>query len=602
MAVSREHTQEILDRRAAAAGKHVPRQTYTIADRLEEHAAAHGERPLLFYGEQVWSYASVNAGANRFARVYRQLGLRAGDVCALAVDNRPQFFLAWWGLAKLGVTVALINTQVGGAALQHALSVTGARAAVVGEECLINFDCEEIRGALPLWLLDDAEKPASETQRAVCAVHLDVLVAAESESDNLASSVRDGVVGETPALLIFTSGTTGLPKAAITSQMRWLSVGDGMEQITGASARDVFYCFLPLYHGAAVMSLVSLALHLGAGIALRRRFSTSQFWPDVRRYGVTAAQYIGEICRYLLNTPPQPDDRDHGLRLLMGAGLNTDVWKRFVQRFGVERIIEGWGSTEANAGITNVDNEPGSCGRIPFWEKTNVRLVRYDIEADTHVRDADGYLVLCGPGEVGEGIAFIIDDPDIGAGRFEGYTNAEATDKKILRNVFRDGDAWWSSGDLLRCDEHGYCFFVDRIGDTFRWKSENVSTNEVAEALTAYPGLEILTIYGVAVPGQEGRAGMAAIVMQPGFEFDAQAFYALAVKRLPAYAVPLFVRLSPAAAMTTTFKLRRVDLQRQGYDPANFVDPLWVRDDAAASYVPYSEAALQRLGVAVFVA
>ena len=597
MAVSREHTQEILDRRAAAAGRHVPQQTYTIADRLEERAAAHRERTLLYYGEQVWSYADVNAAANRYARVYRQLGLRAGDVCALAVDNRPGFFVAWWGLAKLGVTVALINTQVAGALLQHALSITGARAVVVGEECLPNFDCDEVRGTLPLWLLDDAEKPASMARRALCAIHLDALAAAENDTRNLERAVRDGVIGETPALLIFTSGTTGLPKAAITSQMRWLSVGDGMEQITGATARDVFYCFLPLYHGAAVMSLVSLALHLGASIALRRRFSTSQFWPDVRRYGVTAAQYIGEICRYLLNTPPRPDDRDHGLRLLMGAGLNTDVWQRFVQRFGVERIIEGWGSTEANGGITNVDNQPGSCGRIPFWEKTNVRLVRYDIENDTHVRDADGRFVLCEPSEVGEAIAFIIDHPNVGAGRFEGYTNAEATEKKILRNVFEDGDAWWSSGDLLRCDEDGYCYFVDRIGDTFRWKSENVSTNEVAEALADYPGLEILTIYGVTVPGHEGRAGMAAIVMQPGFDFDPEVFYALASRRLPAYAVPLFVRLSPAAVMTTTFKLRRVDLQRQGYDPANFSDPLFVRDDDAARYVPYSEAALRRLGV-----
>lgn len=598
--VSREHTQEILDRRAAAAGRHVPQQSYTIADRLEEHAAAHAERPLLFYGEQVLTYGEVNARANRFGRVFQQLGLRAGDVCALALENRPEFFVAWWGLAKLGVTVALINTQISGPVLRHALSTTKACAVVVGEECLGNFDCEEVRGLLPFWMLDDEERPASTDRRALCAVHLDALVAAVNCSANLDRSVRHGVVGETPALLIFTSGTTGLPKAAITSQMRWLSVGDGMEQITGATWKDVFYCFLPLYHGAAVMSLTSLALHLGAAIVVRRRFSTSQFWPDVRRYGITAAQYIGEICRYLLNAPARPDDRDHSLRLLMGAGLNTDVWQRFVDRFGVERIIEGWGSTEANAGITNVDNKPGSCGRVPFWEKTNLRLVRYDVEADTHVRDDAGHLVLCRPGEVGEAIAFIIDHPEVGAGRFEGYTDEKDTNKKILRNVFQEGDAWWSSGDLLRFDDDGYFWFVDRIGDTFRWKSENVATNEVAEALGDYPGLEILTIYGVTVPGHEGRAGMAAVVMQAGRDFDPQSFYDLATKRLPAYAVPLFVRLSPAADMTTTFKLRRVDLQRQGYDPANFPDPLYVRHDGDGCYVPYSEAVLRDIGISPF--
>jgi fatty-acyl-CoA synthase len=598
--VSREHTQEILDRRAAAAGRHVPQQSYTIADRLEEHAAAHAERPLLFYGEKTLTYGEVNACANRFGQVFQQLGLRAGDVCALALENRPEFFMAWWGLAKLGVTVALINTQISGPVLRHALSTTNACAVIVGEECLGNFDCEEVRGQLPFWMLDDEERPASTDRRALCAIHLDPLVAAADCSSNLDRSVRHGVVGETPALLIFTSGTTGLPKAAITSHMRWLSVGDGMEQITGATSSDVFYCFLPLYHGAAVMSLTSLALHLGAAIVLRRRFSTSQFWPDVRRYGITAAQYIGEICRYLLNAPAQPDDRDHSLRLLMGAGLNTDVWQRFVNRFGVERIIEGWGSTEANAGITNVDNKPGSCGRVPFWEKTNLRLVRYDIEADSHVRDDAGHLVLCKPGEVGEAIAFIIDHPEVGAGRFEGYTDEKDTNRKILRNVFQDGDAWWASGDLLRFDDEGYFWFVDRIGDTFRWKSENVATNEVAEALADYPGLEILTIYGVTVPGHEGRAGMAAVVMQEGRNFDPKSFYELATKRLPTYAVPLFVRLSPAADMTSTFKLRRVDLQRQGYDPANFPDPLYVRHDGSGCYVPYSEAALQEIGISPF--
>ena len=259
---------------------------------------------------------------------------------------------------------------------------------------------------------------------------------------------------------------------------------------------------------------------------------------------------------------------------MVGAGLGADTWTRWVDRFGPMDIYEGWGATEANANTINVDNRVGSCGRVPFWDKTNLRLVRYDVENDCHVRDADGRLVLCRPGEVGEAIGMIHNYPDIVAGRFEGYTSADATEKKILRNVFRDGDAWWASGDLLRCDEDGYCWFVDRIGDTFRWKSENVSTTEVAEAFGDLSGVESVTIYGVQVPGAEGRAGMAAVVMESGCLFDPVAFFRHAAERLPRYAAPLFVRVAPVADMTTTFKLRKVDLQREGFDSAQVADPL----------------------------
>lgn len=239
---------------------------------------------------------------------------------------------------------------------------------------------------------------------------------------------------------------------------------------------------------------------------------------------------------------------------------------------------------------------------MPYWDKTNLRLVRYDLALDEHPRDADGRLIPCEVGEVGEAIGFIVDHPEIAGGRFEGYTSAVATEQKILRNVFQQGDAWWRSGDLFRFDEDGYFWFVDRIGDTFRWKSENVATTEVAEALADFPGLESINIYGVTVPQHEGRAGMAAVVMQPGKAFDARAFYALTASRLPSYAAPLFVRVATAADMTTTFKLRKQELQRQGYDPANFADPLFVRDAQNATYSPCSLEALARLGLTPFAA
>ncbi|HQR02810.1 MAG: long-chain-acyl-CoA synthetase [Proteobacteria bacterium] len=600
-AASREETQAILDRRSVAAGLHTPKQTYTMADRIEECAADSGDHVFIYYGGRSYTYGEANARGNQYARAALKLGLKCGDACGVALENRPEFFFALWGLAKIGVTGSMLNTHLSGKALRHSLTITGAKAAIVGEECLPNFDCPELKDFLPLWKVADPEKPAPAALQGLYSADIGQMAEAEDRG-NVDKALRAGLIGESTFVHIFTSGTTGLPKAAITSHMRFLSTGEVMQLTTDTGKGDVFYCYLPLFHGAALMSLTSAALRARASMVVRRRFSTSEFWNDVRKYKITLAQYVGEICRYLLNQPAMSEDRNHTLKTVMGAGLSADIWGRFVDRFGIQHIFEGWGATESNGSILNVDNRPGSFGRVPFWEKTNVRLVRYDVENDTHPRDENGRMILCQPGEVGELIAFIVNHPDIGAGRFEGYTSAEATEKKILRNVFQDGDAWFSSGDLARYDSEGYFNFVDRIGDTFRWKSENVSTSEVSEAFSDYPGLEVLTVYGVKVPDHEGRAGMASVVLDKDRDFDPALFYKMAVERLPAYAVPLFVRLSPQPDMTSTFKLRRVDLQRQGYDPGRFNDPLFVRDDSARAYVPYSVDALARLGVKPFVA
>jgi fatty-acyl-CoA synthase len=551
------------------------------------------------YGNEHLSYAEVDARANQVAHALHARGLRCGDVCALAMENRLEFFVYWFGLAKLGVVTAVINTQVTGRPLIHALESTRARAVIVGEECLANFAVTEGRPDQPLYLVADAEKPAEADHRTFVSADITSEVAAASRV-TFPREGRAEVRAEETMLLIFTSGTTGLPKAARYSHMRWMSSGDVMEVTLGVTPDDVFYCCLPLYHGAAATSVTSTALKAGASIVVRRKFSTREFWSDVRRNGITIVQYIGEICRYLLNAPPQPNDREHSLRCMLGAGLTMESWTRWIERFGEVDIYEGWGSTEANTAVINVDNVPGSVGRVPYWEKSNFRLVRYDVETESHPRDENGHYILCKPGEVGEGLGYIVNHPDIGAGRFEGYTSPEATEKKILRNVFTEGDAFWSSGDLLRYDEDGYFYFVDRIGDTFRWKSENVSTAEVAEALADYPGMELLNIYGVKVPTHEGRAGMAAIVMQPGQAFDPKAFYDLTEQRIPRYAAPQFVRVSAAADLTTTYKLRKVDLQRQGYDPRAFDDPLFVRDEKAGTYRPYSEEVLRDAGFPPF--
>ena len=590
--VSREATQAKLDLRSVAAGRYRASQTDGIAERLAAAVRQFGTSDALIYGDERLSYVELDRQANRVAHVLYAQGVRCGDVVAICLENRPAFFFVWLGLVKLGAVAALLNTNVSGRPLAHALEVTGAKRVVIGEECLGLF--EDFETSLPLWLWPDAERPATPQQRALCTFDLDAAASNASDTDP-PTAWRAGLVGESPAMYIFTSGTTGLPKAAVISHARWLMIGDVQQVTTGLGPDDCFYTFLPLYHGAALMSAAATAITAGASLLLRRKFSRRAFWADVRRHRVTACQYVGEICRFLLAEPERADDRQHTLRVMAGAGLAPEIWEQWVRRFGPMDIFEGWGGTESNTNTINVDNRVGSCGRVPFWEKTNLRLVRYDSDSGTYPRGPDGFMQLVGVNEPGEAIGMILNLPDIVAGRFEGYTAAEDTERKIMRNVFREGDVWWFSGDLLRCDADGYCWFVDRIGDTFRWNSENVSTAEVTDQLGDFPGMETLTVYGVQVPGHEGRAGMAAVVMQHGHAFDPAAFWALGMQRLPRYAAPLFVRVAPAADMTGNYKLRKVDLQREGYDVTQIADPLYLRDDAARTYVALTAEALRRV-------
>lgn len=607
--VSREETQAKIDKLASGMMQHTPEQSYTVADRFEEHAHHFPERIFLIYADQFITYAELNEQANRYADIALKQGLKYGDSAAVMIENRPAFFYAWLGLAKIGVIAALINTEAKSYALQHALAVTASKLLFLGAECIDKVQTSKTVLAMiednklnTFVVADDSldNHVGSNNTYPITAKHIQEHLQSAS-STNPDKLLRSKVVGIYPLFYVFTSGTTGLPKAAILSHMRWLGVGDGWTNLLGTTQDDVFYCILPLFHGAAGMSLVSNAVSGGASIVLRRKFSVSRFWDDIRNYGITTVQYIGEIGRYLVNQPAQPNEKNHTLKRMTGAGLTREVWRKFIERFGEIEIYEGWGSTEANCNMMNMDGVIGACGRTPFKERSNGRLVKYDVATDNYPRDKNGFFIECAAGEVGEWIGMILEIPGLAAGRFEGYTDKTATEKKILHNVFAQGDAWYSSGDLFTRDTDDYFYFVDRIGDTFRWKSENVSTTEVAEELGVYEDAEIINVYGVVVPKHEGRAGMAAIQLKKAAHFDPRLFYQIAIEKLPEYAVPLFVRVSEQSDLTATFKLRKVDLQRQGYDPSNFEDPIYVMDKEQGSYVLYSAEALNKLGIKHFI-
>ncbi|MDE1987704.1 MAG: long-chain-acyl-CoA synthetase [Alphaproteobacteria bacterium] len=550
-----------------------PDATRTIVDIVEEHAARRPANIAILYQDRTVSYRALDEGANRYAHWAMAQGIKYGDVVALLMENRPEYLTAWLGLHKLGAVVALINTNLTGQALAHCIAIAGARHIIVGAEL-----SESYADAAPL--LDPAPVAWATGGPVLGARDLDAELALSSPLA-VDKRVRAGLTCKDKAFYIFTSGTTGLPKAANFSHLRMLFMMYGFAGAVNAKPRDRIYCPLPLYHATGGICAVGIALTAGGALIIRRKFSAHEFWDDCRTYRATLFQYIGELCRYLLNTPPNARDGEHSIRAISGNGLRPEIWPAFQKRFAIPRIIEFYGATEGNVSMLNYDGTVGAVGRVPHYMRGlfPTRLVRFDIGREVPVRGADGFCIECAPGEAGEAVGRISEGPGRG---FEGYTRSADTEKKILRDAFEKGDAWFRTGDLMRRDEHNYFYFVDRIGDTFRWKGENVATSEVTEALGVVPGIQEVNVYGVSVPGAEGRAGMASLVTVPGFDPSK-----LGGKiSLAAFARPVFIRLRPELEITGTFKLKKADLVKDGFDPELIDDPLYWYNPASGRYEP----------------
>jgi fatty-acyl-CoA synthase len=546
-----------------------------FADIVDDWAQRQPERAALVTDDATLDYAGLSKRINRYARWARSVGVAKGDTVALIIPNGIDYVAAWLGISRVGGVVALINTKLVGPSLAHCLDVARPLHIIVAHDLV-----ETLERATP-HLKTDAKIWTHGGVRSERAI--DVVLAALDDGP-LSSEEHGHVTIDDRALLIYTSGTTGLPKAASISHRRILNWGFWFAGLTGATPQDRLYDCLPLFHSVGGIVAPCSMLAAGGSVVIAGKFSASHFWPDIVRHDCTLFQYIGELCRYLLKAPPSEYENRHRLRLVCGNGLRGDIWEDFQARFAIPRILEFYAATEGNFSLFNVEGQPGAIGRIPplLAHRFPASLVRLDPDSGAPLRNEEGFCIACARGEAGEAIGRI-GTADEGGGRFEGYTDAGETEKKILRDVFARGDAWFRTGDLMRIDDKGFFHFVDRIGDTFRWKGENVATSEVNEAVRAFPGVIDATTYGVCIPATDGRAGMSAIVVNQGF--DIEALPAHLAQRLPAYACPVFIRISRELDATETFKQKKGDLAREGFDPGAISDPLFMLEPKSGAYV-----------------
>ncbi len=553
-------------------------KTRTFPDVFDDLAARYGDRVALLNHRDSLTYRQLLERSNQYAHWALEQGIGKGDTVALMFGARPEYLAAWMGIIRVGGVAALLNIHQTGKALAHSINIVDAKCILVDADLLPAVEEAEplLSGTPPVWVAGTA--PAER-------MAFDTALAGMPTGPIPANRVPRLTIDD-PALYIYTSGTTGLPKAAIINHYRIQAIMNGFSAVCDARETDRIYVAQPLYHTAGGVLAPGITLMAGGSCFIREKFSARQFWDDIVEYDCTMFQYIGELCRYLLHAPPNPNETKHRIRLCDGNGLRPDIWEAFQSRFRIPRIVEWYAATEGNVTLFNVDGRPGSVGRIPKWleKRFMTKIVRFDMDEERPVRNEQGFCIECAPDEVGEAIGKILIDPNAPAQRFDGYADRKETERKILRDVFEKGDAWFRTGDLMKKDRRGYFFFIDRIGDTFRWKGENVATSQVGEAIGVFPGVRDANVYGVQVAGHDGRAGMAALTVDEGL--DLQGLHDHLERTLPAYAQPLFLRLRRDADVTTTFKQRKVDLRAEGFDPEGVADALYFNDQRNGIFRP----------------
>ena len=552
-------------------------QRLSIGSFIEKNARKYPSHPAILYEDQRYTHQEFNAWINRYANYLISRGLRKGDAVAVLLENRPEILVCVAAIVKIGAIAAMINTSQRKNVLIHSFTLCSPKMCIIGEELLGAF--EEVKNDLKdistdqLYFVQDQGKAAPSGYTNLTKVTQEI-----SETN---PSTTSEVKLKDPCFYIYTSGTTGLPKASIAKHYRWVFASVGLGGTLNLKPGDVFYCPLPLFHHNGLTVSWSAATAAGAAMAIRRKFSASQFWDDTRKFQASAFCYIGELCRYLMNQPLKPDDADNPVTKMLGNGLRYDIWQDFKKRFGISEVYEFYGASESTVFFFNVFNLDHTVGFCP----TPYAIVKYDIDGDEPVLNKKGFMVKVKPGEVGLLLGKVTKVIE-----FDGYTDKKANDKKLLKDVFKKGDLWYNSGDLLRDVGYRHAQFVDRLGDTFRWKGENVSTTMVEEALNAFGQINETTVYGVQIPGTDGRAGMASIVSNvPVDQFDLEGLASLLKKELPVYAIPVFIRIQTELEVTGTFKHRKVDLKKEGFVITQMEEPVYVWLPRATEYVLVDE-------------
>jgi fatty-acyl-CoA synthase len=587
--------REVLDAwtralRLTAAIEQTPQRL--LADVIDDVARDRGACPALISDDGDLSYVVLVDRINRYSRWARAQGIAKGQVVGLLMQNQPDYLAIWLGITRIGGVVALLNTDISETALDHCLDLVDPSHVIASVDLCPAVQQSQARTSLSfgLWAHGCDATGLDRIDAAIATIPGAPLSAPE----RVAVDISDR------ALLIFTSGTTGLPKAANVSHRRVLTWSFWFAGLMDITPADRMYDCLPMHHSVGGVVAIGSLLVSGGSVVLRRRFSARDFWTDVVGHKCTLVQYIGELCRYLLNTPPCAAETRHQIRICCGNGLRADIWEAFQARFQIPRILEFYAASEGSFSLVNLEGKPGAIGRVPLFlrHRFPAEIVQFDMDRQEPRRDQTGRCIRCADDEIGEAIGRL--DPRSGGGtNFEGYSSPDDTERKVLRDVFVTGDAWFRTGDLMRRDRANFFYFVDRIGDTFRWKGENVSTSQVAAVLNTCPGVAEAAVYGVTIPGADGRAGMAALVITA--EFDLRALEALITRQLPRFSRPLFLRLQGSIEATATFKQQTQRLQRDGYDLSRCDDPVLVYDRYIEQFRNLTQADLDRIAYGLMV-